>query len=62
MNILNYLKVQKVDITKACILRFLVIHYAHNHSPADPSDLSKKVLSTLRDLLFLEGVYIPQSQ
>jgi hypothetical protein len=34
-NVLNYLKVQKVDINKAYILRFLTVHYAHNQCPAD---------------------------
>jgi hypothetical protein len=34
-NVLNYLKVQTVDINKACILRFLAVHDALNHCPAD---------------------------
>jgi hypothetical protein len=34
-NVLNYLKVQKVDITKVCVAELLTIIYADDYYPAD---------------------------
>ena len=48
-NVLNYLKVQKVDITKVRIAELLAIIYANNYYPVDREFGLAKFKETLKD-------------